>query len=198
MNFKTVDKFEKIISNYFASPYAIATDSCTHAIELCLIYTRAKKINVPFNTYLSIPMLGKKLNLKTMWKDEKWNDYYHVTEKIIDGAVYWKKKGYIKKKYICLSFQFKKHLNIGKGGIILTDSLAAKKELTKLSYDGRNRDIPWEKQNIKKIGYHYYMTPESANLGIKIFNKKKGIVPKKWSYKDYPNLKNLEVFKKNK
>ena len=84
------------------------------------------------------------------------------------------------------------------GGIILTDSLAAKKELTKLSYDGRNRDIPWEKQNIKKIGYHYYMTPESANLGIKIFNKKKGIVPKKWSYKDYPNLKNLEVFKKNK
>ena len=195
MSFKIVDKFEKKIANYFSAPFAIATDSCTHAIELCLIYTKAKKINVPLNTYLSIPMLASKLDLKLEWRDEKWNDYYYVTKNIIDGAVYWKKNGYIKKKLICLSFQFKKHINIGRGGIILTDSLKAKEELIRLSYDGRDRNLPWHKQNIKKLGYHYYLTPESASLGIEIFNKKKNIKPIKWSYENYPNLKTLKVFK---
>ena len=40
---------------------------------------------------------------------------------IIDAAVYWKENCYIPNSFMCLSFQFQKHLNIGKGGMILTD-----------------------------------------------------------------------------
>ena len=27
--------------------------------------------------------------------------------------------------------------------------------------------VPWRKQNISRSGYHYYMTPETAELGLK-------------------------------
>ena len=35
---KVVESFEKDIADFYGSPYAVATDCCTHAIELCLIY----------------------------------------------------------------------------------------------------------------------------------------------------------------
>ena len=43
---------------------------------------------------------------------------------------------------MCISFQFKKHLNIGRGGIILTDNETSYAALKKMSYDGRLRDKP--------------------------------------------------------
>ena len=72
------------------------------------------------------------------WKDEKWQDYYHISEKIIDAAVLWERDSYIKGNFMCISFQFRKHLSLGRGGIILTDNLQAAKELKKMSYDGRS------------------------------------------------------------
>ena len=46
MTFETVSIFEKKISDFFGSPYAVAVDSCTHGLELCLRYTNEKKINL--------------------------------------------------------------------------------------------------------------------------------------------------------
>ena len=41
--FNIVDNFEKTIADYFGAPYAVSTDCCTHAIELCLRYKNIKK-----------------------------------------------------------------------------------------------------------------------------------------------------------
>ena len=71
MNFNVVSEFENRISNFFGSKYAIAVDSCTHGIELCLRYTKEKKINVPKRTYLSVPFLAEKMGLKREWRDEE-------------------------------------------------------------------------------------------------------------------------------
>ena len=68
---------------------------------------------------------------------------------------------------MCLSFQFQKHLSLGRGGMILLDDEDSYKSLRKMVYDGREPNIPWRDQNIDTIGYHYYMTPETAELGIK-------------------------------
>lgn len=38
-------------------------------------------------------------------------------------------------------------------------------------YDGRSDDKPWGEQDIDMIGYHYYMTPETASLGIEKFKE---------------------------
>ena len=42
---KKVIQFEKKIAKFFGSKYAVATDSCTHAIELCLRLKKTKKTN---------------------------------------------------------------------------------------------------------------------------------------------------------
>ena len=196
MEFDIVDKFERTIADYFGSPYAVATDCCTHAIELCLRYEQYDQIQIPEQTYISLPFTAEKLGLKWSWKKNyKWHDYYHIwNTNIIDAAVLWEENTYIPGTYMCLSFQFKKHLNLGRGGMILCDNLEHQKLLKKFRYDGRLDDIPWADQNIDCIGYHYYMTPETAEIGLQKFNQVKNSLPKNWSYKDYPNLKNFKVF----
>ncbi|MDB3973995.1 DegT/DnrJ/EryC1/StrS family aminotransferase [Alphaproteobacteria bacterium] len=196
MSFESVKKFENLISGFFGSKYGIATDSCTHAIELCLRYNDIKKnISFPTNTYIGIPMLGYKLDLDWSWNNEQWSNFYYIKDtNIVDAAVFWKKNSYIDDTFMCVSFQFQKHINIGRGGMILTNSEDSYKDLTKMSYDGRERDKPWRDQNISSIGYHYYMTPENAEIGINIFNNKFDMTPKLWTYKDYPDLSKMNVF----
>ena len=192
---ESVETFEYMIADYYGSNFAIATDCCTHAIELCLRYTGVDGVNCPNNTYLSVPMTFSKLNLNWSFFHKYWKDYYYIgNTNIIDAAVYWKKDGYVKDSFMCLSFQYKKHLNLGRGGMILTDNPHAALALRKMSYDGRLPNIPWAEQNIDTMGYHYYMTPETAELGIEKFNSVKDVEPREWSWKDYPNLKTMKVF----
>jgi dTDP-4-amino-4,6-dideoxygalactose transaminase len=196
MSFSSITKFEKQIADFFGSPYAVATDCCTHAIELCLRYEKIKSITVPKRTYLSVPMLANKLNIELKWKDENWKDFYYLGDtNIIDAAVLWKPKSYIFGTYMCVSFQFKKHLSLGRGGIILTDNKKAQEELKKMSYDGRIPDIPWVEQNINSIGYHYYMTPEIAELGLEKLPKAIIEEPKQWVLQDWADLTQMEIFR---
>ena len=196
MNFDVVNKFEKEIAQYFGSPYAVAVDCCTHAVELCLRYTGATTITIPTRTYISIPFLARKLNLDWNWREENWEDYYYLgNTNIIDAAVLWKKDSYVSGNFMCLSFQFQKHLSLGRGGMILTDDKEAHQELKKMSYDGREPDIPWREQDIKPMGYHYYMTPETAAEGLEKLSTAIDTPPKQWKTSDWPDLTKMEVFK---
>ena len=196
MSFQSVRQFEDAIAKFFGAPYGVAVDSCTHAIELCLRYKKVKKITIPNRTYLSIAFLGDKLGIEWDWKNENWQDYYYLGEtNIVDAAVLWRRNSYIPNTMMCLSFQYQKHLNIGRGGMVLIDNQKDKDKLKKMSYDGRIPDVPWREQNIDQVGYHYYMTPETAELGLKklpaAINKK----PRKWVIKDWPDLSKMEIFK---
>jgi len=199
MNLKTVTALENEIANFFGAPYAVAVDCCTHGLELCLRLSEVQTIEVPRHTYISVPFLADKLNIKREWKIENWKDYYSLTDKdprwkIIDAAVLWKKNSYIPGTYMCISFQFQKHLSLGRGGIILTDNEDAAKELKKMSYDGRTPDTPWREQNIKTIGYHYYMTPETAQNGLDKLPAAIESTPRDWVIDDWPDLTRMEVF----
>jgi dTDP-4-amino-4,6-dideoxygalactose transaminase len=199
MSFDLVHKFEQEISNFFGSPYAIAVDSCTHGIELCLRYTNTKKIIVPNRTYLSIPFLSIKLGINLEWKYDEWSEYYKLNEngkEIIDAAVLWKKDSYIPNTFMCVSFQYQKHLSLGRGGIILLDDENDYINLKKMSYDGRIPNIPWRDQDIDCVGFHYYMTPETAKLGLEKLDEAIKTNPRKWNYTDWPDLTNMKIFKK--
>lgn len=196
MNFNTVTEFEKRVAEYFGAPYAVAVDSCTHGVELCLRYTQADHITVPKNTYLSIPFLANKLWIDLFWKDENWIDYYYLTDKVIDAAVLWKPNSYIAGTFMSLSFQYQKHLSLGRGGIILLDNEHDALQLKMMSYDGRLPNTPWRDQNINMIGYHYYMTPETAQLGLDKLNKAIETTPRQWTVNDWPDLTQMDVFKK--
>jgi len=198
MSFETVNEFEKAVANFFGSPYAVAVDSCTHGIELCLRYTKETKINVPKRTYLSVPFLAEKMGLQRVWRDEEWEDYYvlnYSSKKIIDAAVLWRKDSYIPNTFMCISFQYQKHLSLGRGGMILIDNKNDYAILKKMSYDGRLPNIPWREQNIDTVGYHYYMTPEVADLGLKKIKQAIDTAPKKWLVTDWPDLTKMEIFK---
>jgi len=195
MSFEPIRQFENAISDFFGAPYAVATDCCTHALELCLRYKDATEISVPKHTYISVPMLSIKLDIDLHWSDEKWVDFYHITDEIIDAAVLWKSGSYIPGKLMCVSFQFKKHLSLGRGGIILTDDLDAALALKKMSYDGRSPDAPWASQDISTMGYHYYMTPETANLGLEKLEKAIAQQPRQWTISDWPDLTEMTIFR---
>jgi dTDP-4-amino-4,6-dideoxygalactose transaminase len=195
MNFETVTKFENKVAEFFGSPYAIAVDSCTHGIELALRYTKATKINIPYRTYISIPFLANKLNIDLHWQNNNWEDYYYLTNNIIDAAVLWKPNSYLSNTFMGISFQYQKHLSLGRGGIILTDNKKASLELKKMSYDGRLPDIPWRDQDIDTMGYHYYMTPEIAQLGLDKLDQAINTTPRKWTTKDWPDLTQMKIFK---
>lgn len=195
INFNIVTEFENQIAEFFGAPYAVAVDSCTHGIELCLRHTQADNIVVPKNTYISIPFLAHKLWIELQWKDENWVDYYYLTDKVIDAAVLWKPNSYIPGTYMSLSFQYQKHLSLGRGGMILTDNKESAERLKKMSYDGRLPNIPWRDQDISVYGYHYYMTPETAQLGLDKLPQAKVTTPRQWIVKDWPDLTQMSIFK---
>jgi dTDP-4-amino-4,6-dideoxygalactose transaminase len=196
MNFNTVTDFENKIAEFFGAPYAIAVDSCTHGVELALRYTQTDYIRVPNRTYLSIPFLANKLNIDLFWKDENWVDYYYLTDRIIDAAVLWKKDSYIPGTFMGVSFQYQKHLSLGRGGILLTDDKDAAAQIKKMSYDGRLPNIPWRDQDIDTVGYHYYMTPEVAKSGLDKLPAAIESTPRQWVVTDWPDLTQMKIFKK--
>jgi hypothetical protein len=170
-------------------------DSCTHGVELALRYTKATTIVSPHRTYLSIPFLAEKLGIERTWQDVDWIDYYYVTPNVIDAAVLWKAGSYIKNTFMGISFQFQKHLSLGRGGILLMDNEEAAIQIKKMSYDGRLPNIPWRDQDIDTLGYHYYMTPETAQLGLDKLPKAIETTARQWVVTDWPDLTQMKIFK---
>jgi len=195
IDFNSVFDFEEAVAEFFGAKYAIAVDSCTHGLELCLRYFKVKSFDCPKQTYISVPFLANKLGIEVIWNDEQWQDYYRLTATIIDAAVLWKKDSYIPGTCMCLSFQFQKHLSLGRGGMILCDDLYTALELKRMSYDGRLPGIPWREQDIDTFGYHYYMTPETAKLGLEKLPEAIATEPKKWVVNDWPDLTQMKIFK---
>jgi len=196
MSFSAVTDFEEALADYWGAPYAVATDCCTHAIELCLRHTDSNDISVPRHTYISVPMTAEKLGIRWSWSDEHWSDYYTLgNTRIIDSAVHWREGGYILGSLQCLSFQFKKPLSLGRGGAVLCGSYADYRDLKAMSYDGRWGTEPWMEQNISTLGYHYYMTPETAQQGIERLPTAYTRATKKWTWRDYPDCSKFTVFR---
>ena len=192
--YKVLD-FENELAKYFGSRYCVAVDCCTHAVELCLRQQQIKSTTCPKHTYLSIPMTLKKIGLEWHFVEDLWKDYYQFGNTgIYDAATFWSKGKYIPKSMMCLSFQFKKTLSLGRGGAVLLDDYQASVDIRRMSYDYRRMDMSWKEQVplITHMGYHYYMTPETAQLGLDKLPTVKQTV--QWSWKDYPDLSKAPLF----
>jgi dTDP-4-amino-4,6-dideoxygalactose transaminase len=66
---------------------------------------------------------------------------------------------------MCLSFHIKKHLKIGKGGMILTDNKDAVEWFKKVRYEGRS-EKKYIDDDIQMFGWNMYMTPVEAAQGL--------------------------------
>lgn len=68
----------------------------------------------------------------------------------------------------CLSFQYAKHIPIGRGGMILTDSKKAAEWFRLMRNDGRH-EVPKEYEKVNLPGWNMYMTAEQAARGLELF-----------------------------
>jgi len=169
--YKLVKYFEDLISEYSGSKYAISVDSCTSALFLSLMYrnVKDKEIVIPKKTYISVPCSIIHAGGKVVFKNIQWKGIYEIQPvSVIDSALRFTQNMYIPGSLYCLSFHMKKHLKIGKGGMILTDDRNAYKWLKLARYNGREGK-DYMKEAFKMIGWNMYMTPEDASRGIRIF-----------------------------
>ena len=164
-----IDIFEKKVAKFAGSKFAIAVDCCSNGIFLSLKYLKAKgTITIPSKTYVSVPMQIIHAGCKVNFENIKWSGIYQLKPfPVYDGAVRWTKNMYVGNEALqIVSFQLKKRIPIGKGGMILTNSEAAYKWLKKASYDGRDLSVYYPDDDFDILGWHMYMTPEDAARGI--------------------------------
>lgn len=195
--------FEQEVAKYTSAPYCVVVDCLTHAVELCLRYLNVKPgqtIDVPRQTYPSIPMTVIKLGAQIRWTQQQWEGCYQLDPTpVVDSALHFAPDIYRPGQFLCLSFQHKKRLPIGRGGAILCDQPEAYEWLRRACYDGRTPGLSWKEDEIYSVGYHYYMTPEDAARGLILLNELK-TTPDKClpsilgGYENYPDISQMPVF----
>lgn len=171
-----MDIFEQKVAKFSGSKYAVAVDCCSNGIFLSLKYLQSigelikdSPIIIPRMTYISVPMQILHAGNNVGFEDIEWSGIYQLKgTRVWDGAVRWTKDMYVGNNALqVISFQIKKRIPIGKGGIILTDDLETYKWLKLASYDGRDLNTPYtDDTHVSMVGYHMYMTPEDAARGI--------------------------------
>jgi len=169
--FRFVHKFEEQIAEYTGAKYAIATDCCTHALFLSLYYYKQQSdittVTLPKNTYISVAMQCKHLGLDVEFVDKEWKGCYTIgNTNVVDAAPRLRRGQYNSGTNTCLSFQFKKILSTVRGGMILTDDIDFYNWAQRATHDGRDMSVPYEQDNITFAGWHYFMTPETAQMGL--------------------------------
>jgi dTDP-4-amino-4,6-dideoxygalactose transaminase len=192
--FDQILKFEQALAEFTGAPYAIMTDCCTHAIELCLRYDRVKRTRFTAYTYLSVPMTMHKLGIVYGLNDEQWTgEYRFYNTRIWDSARRLESNMYRTGTMQCLSFGISKPLPIGRGGAILLDDESAYQTIVQQRYDGRDLSIsPWQQQQTFQVGYHYKPTIEEATLGLELLATVKLEQPKS-VFVEYPDLRNITI-----
>lgn len=124
--------------------------------------------------------------------DYEWDGVYELQPHgIIDGALRFR-KGMYEGGLHCLSFQARKHLNIGEGGMILTDETRAMEWLKKARYWGRDPKSNFRIEDVSMIGWQAYMTPEKAARGLHLMEY---VEPYPEDQKNnYPDLRSVPAF----
>jgi len=199
LGYDTLKKFERVISEYTGAPFVVLTDSCTHALELCMRYRNPGPVTCSAYTYLSVPMMLHKLSVPFYWDHEPWEYEYRLApSNIWDSARAFDRGMYRAGRLQCVSFGPTKRLEIGHGGAILTNKEHEYTALKRMAYDGRDLDIkPWQDQETFSIGYHYGMRLEDAQLGIQMMANNK-LKERYTQLVDYPDCSKLNIDKSSK
>jgi dTDP-4-amino-4,6-dideoxygalactose transaminase len=195
--YKIVKMFEEEIADYTGSPYAVSVDSCTNALFLCCKYLKVKKVEIPSKTYLSVPQSiinsGGEVVFNPALND--WKGIYQLSPyPLYDAAKRFTSNMYIPGSLMCISFHIKKHLKIGKGGMILTDNKEAVEWLKMARYEGRSEKL-YHEDDISEMGWNMYMTPQEAAHGLSLMQNISWDNPDLDENNGYRDLREFKLFK---
>lgn len=198
--YDTVRRFEEAIARYAGSKYAVAVDSCCNALFLCCASRKVGTVTIPKFTYPGVACAIINAGGRVEFENRKWKGIYDLTPYgIIDSALRFQEGMYIKGTLYCLSFHLKKHLPIGRGGMILTDDKDAYEWLKKARFDGRD-EVPLDQDNLTMTGWNMYMTPEQASRGLSLFEliKDKQLPDIDSTKQGYPDLSKINAYQTKK
>ena len=192
MAFDKLFEFESALADYTGAPYVVATDGCTHALELCFRHDGVESCAFTPYTYLSIVMLVRQLKIQYQFEDTgPWTGQYQFRKtRIWDSARLLQPGMYQSGQAQCVSFGHGKPLQLGRGGAILTDDPELYKWASLARSDGRDLRIsPWQEQTEFAQGYHYCPTLELCEQGL----NKLSTADTEPKYHQYPDLRKINV-----
>ena len=174
--YRVVEDFEAALSEYTGAPYVVTTNSCTMALLLAVSFNvklRSYKqwlehnipaIEIPRRTYASVPMAIMHAGARPIFGVGSWSGAYQLLPlPVWDSARRFTSGMFMPGQFQCVSFQTSKILGLEQGGAILHDSDEADDWLRRARYDGR---LNAEEKLPKQIGWHCYMNPSTAALGL--------------------------------
>jgi dTDP-4-amino-4,6-dideoxygalactose transaminase len=196
--YEIVAELEKRVAKYAGAPHAVAVDSCTNALLLCLKWHfwnyGASEVILPKRTYVGVAYSVINAGGWCRFIDEDWKGAYRIgNTNIVDSARRFTKDMYDPNTLYCLSAHWGKHLKIGRGGFILTDRSDIALILKAMRFDGRTANIPPATDNFIFPSAHCYMLPEEAARGLMLMNYMPE-VNEDLPWDNYPDLSKFEIF----
>ena len=196
--YDVVKMFEQSVADYTGAPYAVSLDSCTNALFLCCMYEniKGKEVRIPKQTYLSVPQSIMHAGGEVVFEDLRWQGIYQLKPfPIFDAAKRFTSDMYRSGTHMCLSFHIKKHLKIGKGGMILTYSKEMADWAREARYEGRSEGVRYQDDDIKILGWNMYMTPQQASHGLALMQNFPRLNPDIPESPPYRDLTEFTLFK---
>jgi 5-methylcytosine-specific restriction endonuclease McrA len=161
-----VSVFERAVAKYAGAPYAVAVESCSAALFLSCLRREVQTVTIPSHTYPSVPAAIIHAGGKVIFSDVLWEGVYELAPyNIWDGALRFSPNMY-KGGFHCLSFHIKKAVPIGRGGMILCDSLDDVMWFKKMRFDGRD-ETSLDKEPTM-VGWNFYMETSQAARGLEL------------------------------
>lgn len=169
-------EFEAVLCDYTGAPYCVSVDNQSNALFLSLYYhgIKGRRIYIPSHTYPSVPQeiihAGGEVHFENSPK-ELTGAYQLKPTPVIDSALRFTCDMYEEGKFMCLSFTGPyKHLKLGKGGAILTDSTIAYEWFKRARFSGRS-EVPYHEDTFDHVGWNFYLMPEIAARGLLLMNQ---------------------------
>jgi dTDP-4-amino-4,6-dideoxygalactose transaminase len=196
MPYGIVREFERRVAEYAGAKHAIAVESGSAAILLSCMYVKVGRTYIPARTYPSVPCSIILAGGSVVFLRESWDGAYELRPyNIWDGALRFRRKMYAGGLH-CLSFHIRKHLPIGRGGMILTNDPDAARWLRLARFDGREECGLNMQGRFEVIGVNAYMMPEQAARGILLFDAvaHKELADLPVEEQGYPDLEKSPVY----
>ncbi len=169
--YEVVDRFEQALCGYTGAPYAVATDTCTNAIFLSLMWSvpshSMTRIHIPKHTYVGVAHAIWNAGCAVDWIDEAWQGFFWLyPTNVVDSAKHFERDMYQPGTLTCVSFGASKKLPIGRGGAILLDNRGAADWIRPRTMDGRTPGEDYKNPSFVRPAWRMNMTPEQAVRGL--------------------------------
>jgi len=188
-------ELEKQLCEYTGAKYCVVVNSGTSAITLSCVIHNVDEVEVPKDTYISVPFAIIHGGGKPKFVDLEWEGMYQFKPyPIWDSALRLKRGMYIQKTHMI--FSTRKHLPVGSGGAILLDNEEEYNRLKRLRYNGRPETTYHDTDDITEIGFNMTLHPSLSMIALEMLKVYPDNTPDKPVSMNGLDLTKFTVFKK--